>query len=603
MQSNHTSVGVRQTLTTMRPIKNTARKLNDERTGRMIEMIERLKTIIKNHLENTMVEQHGANAELNVEEPKRAGQGDLSVPVFVLAKSMGKPLPEIADDVASIIKEGPAGQYIADVKIMGGFVNMHLSWPRVAEGIIRDFEHDIPVQADDERTIVIDYSSPNIAKPFSVGHLRSTIIGHAIGNIAERLGHHVVRINHLGDFGTQFGKIIYAYLHYGDEDKVKENPIEELMRLYVEFHEIAKEDPSVEDEARTIFRELESGNPRYQRIWEWFREVSLNEYMRIYDLLGVRFDAYDGEAFYNDKMKPVIEELNEKGLLKEDEGAMIVDLGEDMPPALIQKKDGSTLYITRDLAAIFYRKDTYGFDEALYVVGNEQKLHFEQLRRVITKMGYDFADQIEHVNFGLVLQDGKKMSTRKGKIVRLESVIDEAVRLSLEHINEKNPDLDNKDEVAKKVGVGAVIFNDLKNYRANDFEFDLKSMVSFTGQTGPYLQYTSVRMASILSDAHDFSYDSDIDPSLFEKKHYHDILKIASQYGKTLKTAAEENAPSVLAKYLLQLASLFNHFYGEEKILVKDKKERNTKLHVLSIVKRILDDGIKLLGMEVIEKM
>ncbi len=375
------------------------------------------------------------------------------------------------------------------------------------------------------------------------------------------------------------------------------------MHLYVEFHEKAKDYPKIEDEARTIFRELENGNPKYKKIWEWFREVSLKEYMRIYDLLGVRFDAYDGEAFYNDRMKPVIQELNEKGLLKEDEGAMIVDLGENMPPALIQKKDGSTLYITRDLAAIFYRKDTYDFDEALYVVGNEQKLHFEQLRRVITKMGYDYADQIEHVNFGLVLQDGKKMSTRKGKIVRLESVIDEAVRLSLEHINEKNPDLHNKNDVAKKVGVGAVIFNDLKNYRANDFEFDLNDMVSFTGQTSPYLQYTSVRMTSIFSDAHDFSYDLDIDPRMFEKKHYHDMLKLASQYEKTLKTAAEENAPSVLAKYLLQLASLFNHFYGEEKILVEDKKERNTKLHVLSIVKRILDDGIKLLGMEVIEKM
>jgi len=566
-------------------------------------MIERLKTIIKNHLEKTMAESFDIHVEFNVEEPKRAGQGDLSVPVFVLAKSMRKPLPEIAADVASIIEEGPVGFYIADVKIMGGFVNLHLSWTHVAETIIHDFEHDIPVHADDEKTIVIDYSSPNIAKPFSVGHLRSTIIGHAIGNIAERLGHHVVRINHLGDFGTQFGKIIYAYLHYGDEKKVKENPIEELMHLYVKFHEKANDDPKIEDEARTIFRELENGNPKYQKIWEWFREVSLKEYMRIYDLLGVRFDTYDGEAFYNDKMKPVIKELNEKGLLKEDAGAMIVDLGEDMPPALIQKKDGSTLYITRDLAAIFYRKDTYDFDEALYVVGNEQKLHFEQLRRVITKMGYDYADQIEHVNFGLVLQDGKKMSTRKGKIVRLESVIDEAVRLSLEYINEKNPDLDNKDDVAKKVGVGAVIFNDLKNYRANDFEFNLKNMVSFTGQTGPYLQYTSVRMTSIFSDVDDFSYDLDIDSALFEKQHYHDMLKLASQYEKTLKTAAEENAPSVLAKYLLQLASLFNHFYGEEKILVEDKKERNTKLHVLSIVKRILDDGIKLLGMEVIEKM
>lgn len=283
----------------------------------------------------------------------------------------------------------------------------------------------------------MDYSSPNIAKPFSIGHLRSTIIGHSIGNILEKCGYKVVRINHLGDFGTQFGKNIYAYLNWGDKELIAKNPVGELVKLYVEFNELAKKDESLNDQAREIFKELEQGNEKYVKIWEFIRKESLKEYMKVYDLLNVDFDSYDGEAFYNDKMQAVVDELTEKNLLVKDQGAMIVDLGDKMPPALIQKTDGSTLYITRDLAALFYRKNTYDFDEVLYVVGNEQKLHFQQLQNVVSQMGYDFAKDIHHINFGLVLQDGKKMSTRKGKIVKLEDVIYEACKLSLDYINEK----------------------------------------------------------------------------------------------------------------------------------------------------------------------
>ncbi|MFA5467293.1 MAG: arginine--tRNA ligase, partial [Candidatus Izemoplasmatales bacterium] len=448
----------------------------------------------------------------------------------------------------------------------------------------------------------IDYSSPNIAKPFSIGHLRSTIIGHALGNILEKCGYKIIRINHLGDFGTQFGKIIYAYIHYGSEEAVKKNPIAELEKLYVLFHEKAKKDPELETKAREIFRDLEQNDPKYQSLWSWFREESLKEYMQVYKKLNVNFDSYDGEAFYNDKMKTVIDELKAKALLVQDEGAMIVDLGAELPPALIQKSDGSTLYITRDLAALFYRKATYDFHKCLYVVGNEQKLHFEQLKRVVGLMGYPYSEDIVHVNFGLVLQDGKKMSTRKGKTVKLIDVLDEAVSLSLDYIVEKNPDLPGKEEIAEKVGVSAIIFNDLKNYRGNDFEFNLQDMVNFFGQTGPYLQYTSVRINSILAQA-EFQFTGKVDGSWFEKDHVYELMKTIGSYGEIIEKSALEYAPNLIAKYLLNLASLFNTLYGKDRILVEDIEEKQTKLHVLYMVRAILNDGMNLLGMQIIERM
>ena len=374
-----------------------------------------------------------------------------------------------------------------------------------------------------------------------------------------------------------------------------------MVKLYVEFNERAKTDPSIEDEARRIFKELELGEEKYVKLWSYIREESLKDYMKVYKLLDVSFDSYDGEAFYNDKMQPIVDELKAKNLLKKDQGAMIVDLGEDIPPALIQKTDGSTLYITRDLAALFYRKNTYHFDEVLYVVGNEQKLHFTQLQKVVDLMGYDFAKDIHHINFGLVLQDGKKMSTRKGKIVKLEDVLQEASRLSLAYINEKNPELKDKETIALKIGVSAVIFNDLKNYRTNDFEFNLEEMVNFVGQTGPYLQYTSVRIKSIL-DAAEIT-DTPMDYTLFDNDHYFEIVKNISLYEDIIVKAKEDYAPSVLAKYLLNLASLFNTYYAKEKVMVDDPVERNTKLRLLNMTREVINDGMRLLGMQVILKM
>jgi len=566
-------------------------------------MLEQIKIKLREELETSLKNKYNQEINVVVEEPKTSSLGDISIPVFSIVKTLRKPLNLVVDEINELISKTSVFNLFSEVNKMGGFINIKLDRVSFSKEVIMNM-NILEEQAGligKDKTIVIDYSSPNIAKPFSVGHLRSTIIGHAIGNILEKLGYKVVRINHLGDFGTQFGKIIYAYLNFGDKEKVDENPIEELVKLYVEFHELAKENPEIEDKAREIFKDLEQGHPEYNKLWAHFREVSLAEYMKVYEMLDVSFDSYDGEAFYNDKMQKVVDELKAKNLLVKDEGAMIVDLGEEMPPALIQKSDGSTLYITRDLAALFYRKNTYDFDEVLYVVGNEQKLHFEQLRQVVKKMGYGYYEDIHHINFGLVLQDGKKMSTRKGKIVKLEDVLVEASNLSLNYINEKNPTLTNKEEIAQKIGVSAIIFNDLKNYRTNDVEFNLEEMVNFVGQTGPYLQYTSVRISSIIEE-NDFNCDQ-IDYDLFKFDHSFDLIKTISQYYEILVKAKSEYSPSVLAKYLLNLASYFNSFYAKEKVMVDDLIERNTKLCLISKIRDILDEGMKILGMQVIRKM
>ncbi|MDE6013398.1 MAG: arginine--tRNA ligase, partial [Anaeroplasmataceae bacterium] len=433
----------------------------------------------------------------------------------------------------------------------------------------------------------LDFSSPNIAKSFSVGHLRSTMIGNSINLILKKCGFDTFSINYLGDWGTQFGKMIVAYQKWGNLEKIKADPINELTALYVRFHNEAEGNPSLEDEAREAFRKMELNDEEYINLWRWIREESLKESAQIYDLLGIKFDSYNGEAFYNDKMEPVVEELKSKNLLKEDSGAQIVDLGEDMPPALIKRSDGGSLYITRDLAAVFYRKKEYQFDKILYVVGNEQKLHFTQLKRLITKMGYDYADEIEHVNFGLYLTNGKKMSTRRGKVVNLYDVLMKAISLAYELIDSKNPTLTNKEEIAKAVGISAIVFGDLKNYRGLDAEFDIEQSVKFEGQTGPYLQYTGVRIASILKQN---SFDIDkCALDVFEKPHYFELVKQVAMFKSIVEKAANEYAPSVIAKYLLSLAQSFNKFYSLEKINVEDEFVRNANFAVSKATRIVLN--------------
>lgn len=564
-------------------------------------MINALKQKIKESLEQFYNDNYQIMINVVVEEPKKLELGDLSIPAFVISKALKKPLMDCANEAKDFLL---SLSFIKNVTIMGGFINLNIDKETISLDIVKDCLMKGQSYGDgvkNNKNIVIDYSSPNIAKPFSIGHLRSTIIGNSLKLIFQKGGYNVIGINHLGDWGTQFGKVIYAYEKWGDLETVKANPLKELSKLYVKFHDEALKDPSLDEEGRKIFKKLEDGDEHYLSLWRWFREESLKESMEMYDLLGVSFDSYNGEAFFNDKMEPVVCELEEKNLLEIDDNATVVNLGDDMPPALIKRSDGATLYITRDLAALFYRKKEYNFDKVLYVVGNEQKLHFKMLKMIVDKMGYPYSEDIIHVGFGLVMRDGKKMSTRKGGVVTLYEVLMEAIKLSYEAIMTKNPDLENKDEVAKAIGVGAVMFNDLKNHRNLDIEFDLNQMVKFEGQTGPYLQYTGVRIASILRDN---QYDvNDVDQSVFVKDHYYEIVKLISQFGNAISKAMDDYAPSAIAKYLLNLAQAFNKFYATEKINASTTKVRNANMALSHAVKIVLDEGLRLLGLKSLERM
>ena len=450
------------------------------------------------------------------------------------------------------------------------------------------------------KTVVMDYSSPNIAKSFSVGHLRSTMIGNALKNIYKKSGYKVVAVNHLGDWGTQFGKMIVAYQLWGNDDAIHHNPIIELQKLYKRINDEEKMNEDLTQKARDAFRKLEQGDAEYIRLWQWFRDESLREFMEMYELLDVDFDSFHGEAFYNDKMDRVVEMLEKKNLLVVDEGATLVDLSaSDLPPALIKKSDGATLYITRDVAAILYRYETYHADKLLYIVGNEQQLHFKQLKAVTDLMGYNF--DLEHVNFGLVLVDGKKMSTRSGKFTRLEDVINQAILDAKEAITSKNPDLKNQDMVARKVGVGAIIFNDLKNERHLDVDFNLANMLKFEGMTGPYLQYSSVRIESILRENElDLN---DLDARYFEEDHYFEVIKQLAQFPHMVVKAQEQNAPSIIARYVTALAQGFNSFYGKQRINVEDQKHKNANLLFIKSIQIVINEGLRILGISPLKEM
>lgn len=566
-------------------------------------MIDSIKLEIKNKLETYYKEKYNVDLQIVVEEPKKAELGDISVPMFAVVKTLRKPMPEIVSEALDAIKS--FNLPISDIKSVGAFVNLFVDKEKLSkailiEAITKESNYGTSEMGKD-KNVTLDYSSPNIAKSFSIGHLRSTMIGNSLKLILQKCGYSTYSINYLGDWGTQFGKMIVAYKNWGDLDKIKADPINELTALYVRFHEEAEKNPALEDEAREAFRKMELKDQEYLDLWKWIREESLKESAQIYDLLDISFDSYNGEAFYNDKMDAVVDELENKGLLVEDQGAKIVNLGDDMPPALIKRSDGGSLYITRDLAAVFYRKKEYKFDKILYVVGNEQKLHFQQLKRLITKMGYDFAEEVNHVNFGLYLTNGKKASTRKGNVVKLYDVLMTAINLAKKQIEEKNPNIKNKDEIAKNVGIAAIVFADLKNFRGLDIEFNIQDAVKFEGQTGPYLQYTGVRIASILRDK-EFDYNN-IDESLFTKPHYFELVKLISDFKSTIERAANEFAPSVVAKYLLNLAASFNKFYSIEKINVEDEVKRNTNFALAKAIRIVLNEGLRLLGIKYLEEM
>lgn len=567
-------------------------------------MIEEIKQQIKECLEKYYKETYNVDANIIVEEPKNPAMGDIALPMFTMIKTLKKPVPEITKEASDVISK--SFDVIENINPTGPFINIVLNKALISDHIIKEvFEKKEEYGTSTigcGQTVVLDYSSPNIAKSFSVGHLRSTMIGNSLKLILNRCGYKTVSINYLGDWGTQFGKMIVAIEKWGNLDEIKKDPINQLGKLYVKINNEEKDHPELAEESREAFRKIELGEKKYVDMWKWIREESLKESEQIYKLLNVSFDSYNGEAFYNDKMDTVVKELEDKGLLIEDQGAKIVELGDSIPPALIKRSDGGTLYITRDLAAVFWRKKEYNFDKALYVVGGEQKLHFTQLKGVLAKMGHeDLADSITHVNFGLVLKDGKKMSTRKGNVVKLYDILEQAIEASYKQIEEKNPDLENKDEIARKVGVAAVVFNDLKNFRGLDYEFDINQMVRFDGLTGPYLQYTSVRINSIL-ETNNFDVNN-MDTSLFIKSHYFELVRQIASFKQTIEKAANEYSPNIIAKYLLAIAQSFNKFYALEKINVSDEKVRNTNFALAYAVRTIINEGLALLGIESVEKM
>ncbi|HFL6824516.1 arginine--tRNA ligase [Enterococcus faecium] len=536
-----------------------------------------------------------------LENPKSAEHGDVAFPAFSLAKVYRKAPQQIAADLAEKIDSANFEKIEVVGPYLNFFMNKELISKKVLQTVVKEKEHYGDSNIGNQGTVPIDMSSPNIAKPISMGHLRSTVIGNSIGFIMEKIGYQPIRINHLGDWGTQFGKLIVAYKKWGTEEAVKAEPINELLRLYVQFHEVAETEPELNEEARAWFKRLEEGDEEAIQLWQWFRDESMKEFNKIYDLLEVRFDSLNGEAFYNDKMDEIVKLLEEKHLLNEDKGAEIVDLSAyDLNPALIKKSDGATLYITRDLAAALYRKRTYDFKQSLYVVGNEQSYHFKQLKAVLKEMGFDWSDDMRHIPFGLITQGGKKLSTRKGKIVLLEEVLNEAIQSAKEQISEKNPDLENKDAVAKQVGVGAVIFHDLKNDRLNTFDFKLEEVVRFEGETGPYVQYTHARAVSLLEKA-GFVPSETADYALNDDTSW-EVVKLVQKYPETVLSAGEKYEPSVIAKHAIKLAQAFNKYYAHTKILADDE-QKEARLALVYAVTVLLKEDLRLLGLHAPDKM
>ncbi|HFD1775739.1 TPA: arginine--tRNA ligase [Enterococcus faecium] len=536
-----------------------------------------------------------------LENPKSAEHGDVAFPAFSLAKVYRKAPQQIAADLAEKIDSANFEKIEVVGPYLNFFMNKELISKKVLQTVVKEKEHYGDSNIGNQGTVPIDMSSPNIAKPISMGHLRSTVIGNSIGFIMEKIGYQPIRINHLGDWGTQFGKLIVAYKKWGTEEAVKAEPINELLRLYVQFHEVAETEPELNEEARAWFKRLEEGDEEAIQLWQWFRDESMKEFNKIYDLLEVHFDSLNGEAFYNDKMDEIVKLLEEKHLLNEDKGAEIVDLSAyDLNPALIKKSDGATLYITRDLAAALYRKRTYDFKQSLYVVGNEQSYHFKQLKAVLKEMGFDWSDDMRHIPFGLITQGGKKLSTRKGKIVLLEEVLNEAIQSAKEQISEKNPDLENKDAVAKQVGVGAVIFHDLKNDRLNTFDFNLEEVVRFEGETGPYVQYTHARAVSLLEKA-GFVPSETADYALNDDTSW-EVVKLVQKYPETVLSAGEKYEPSVIAKHAIKLAQAFNKYYAHTKILADDE-QKEARLALVYAVTVLLKEDLRLLGLHAPDKM
>ncbi len=555
-----------------------------------------------------------------LEVPPQEEMGDLALPCFKFASIFRKSPNLIAEEIAESIS---SSDYFEEVKNLGPYVNFFINKKLIAKTVIKDvFEKEEQFGSSsmgEEKNVIVEFSSPNIAKPFSIAHIRTTVIGHALRNIYQYLGFNTIAINHLGDYGTQFGKLIVAFKTWGKRDVIEENPIPELLKLYVKFHNVAEEKPELEDEAREWFKKLENNDKEALKLWKWFKDVSLKEFNRIYEMMGIDFDSYAGESFYSDKMSRIIDLLEEKNLLKESEGARIVDLEVfDMPPALINKSDGSTLYITRDIAAALYRKDEYDFHKNIYVVGSQQNLHFQQMFKILDLLDFEWAENCTHVPFGMVsLKDGT-MSTRKGRVVFLEDVLNKAIDKTLEIITEKNPDLENKKQVAQDVGIGAIIFQELSHSRIKDYLFSWDSALSFEGETGPYVQYTHARSNSVLKKANISNYQDiinindihnenndleNVNYDLLTEDEAFNVIKQIYKMPDAIVNAMEKNEPFLITRHITDLAQSFNKFYHEYPILVDDLEIRKVRLLLVYTAKTAIKIGLNLLGIKAPNQM
>ena len=564
-------------------------------------MKEQIASIISKNVEGLSTEDILSLLEV----PPKPELGDYAFPCFRLAKTMKKAPNLIAEDLKTAISGSL--DFIDHIQIQGAYCNFFIKKDIFVKSMLQAAKQENFGSSDigNGQSICIDYSSPNVAKNFHVGHLRTTIIGNSLYKIFSKLGYAVHRINHLGDWGTQFGKLIVAYKKWGSKEAVEQRGIAELMDLYVKFHTEAETDDTLIEEARAWFVKMEQGDEDALSIWQWFKDISMIEYRRAYQLLGVEFDSYNGESFYRDKTQDVVDRLEQANLLTESEGAYIVDLSDyDIAPCIIKKADGGSIYATRDLAAIFYRKETYHFSKCLYVTGQEQKLHFAQVFKVVELLGYDWAaTQLVHIPYGLVSLEGAKLSTRNGNIIYAEDILLEAISKVKEVIAEKNPDLEHPDEVARMVGVGAIIFNDLYNQRIKDVSFKWEKILNFEGETGPYVQYTYARCSSLLRAVPDFDASAEIDYSVLTDLDSMELLKAINKFPKVILDAAEKYEPFLISRFAIDVAQAFNHFYNSNRINVPEDTIRNARLQLVAVTRKTLRDALALLGIGCPEQM
>ena len=573
----------------------------------MIDFKKEIAEIIAKNLEGLTEDEIKSMIEI----PQDQFMGDYAFPCFRLAKTMRKAPNLIAAELAEKLQ---GEQLFSEVSPVNAYVNMFVSREEMMKStvseVLEEKENFGRSDIGGNKKVIVEFSSPNIAKPFHIGHIRSTVIGNSLSKIYDALGYDVFKINHLGDYGTQFGKMICAYRRWGNREDVINSPIKTLLGYYTKFHVEVEEHPELEDEARAIFTKLEQGSKEEVELWQWFREESLKEFQRVYDMLGIEFDSYNGESFYSDKMPRFEKELSDKGLLQESKGAQVVDLEEyKLGTALIKKSDGSSLYITRDIAAAVYRKENYDFYKNIYVVATQQNLHFQQLFKIIELMGYDWANQCVHVPFGMVRLEEGTMSTRHGRVVFLEDVLNGAIEKTREIIEEKNPNIENLEEITSQVGIGAVVFNELSNNRIKDYTFKWDQILNFDGETGPYVQYTHARCASLLRKAGEVIVAKAQDPKnvdfalLAKSDSAYELTKLIYAFPGVVEQAGEKYEPSIITRHIIDIAQCFNKFYHDEHIIVDDEVEKTSKIALVIATKRVIATGIGLLGMKAPERM